>query len=748
MLARFVKDVWKHLLGRRAREASKGDSHRLENDLPRVSEPEAQRVESLHARSCASQSAGQVEAAIDSVGNALTADARAARYHNTCGNLKYARGDLEGAAGEYAEALRRDPGFPEALTNLGMISCERGEIDRGVLLFQRAIDADAKQFAPYHNLGNARQALGELDAAAECYRQALKIRPEAVESLYGLGTSLAALGRHESALTAFQRALEFKPDHADAQYRMGKVLFEMGSHGEAWTCLKRATHLRPDHYEAYNGLGIIELERGHLDEAAAALGRAIGLRPDYAEAHNNLGMVLLQLGRADEAIASFRRALLTTPDLLDAHSNLIHALSFSSATVVAEEQAERRRWHAQHVRPKQFRLAPHGNSPDPDRKLRIGYVSADFRYHAASGVFGLMLLHYDRSRYEVICYSNSQREDELTARFRSSAGAWRTIAGISDETVAEMMRADGIDILVDLSGHSAGNRLLVFARKPAPVQVNAWGYANGTGLEEMDYLFSDEIMLPPDSRRYFSEEVVYLPCVLSYLPRDDAPAVSPPPFIRNGYVTFGFFNNPSKLSDEALGMWAKLLVEMTDARILFKGKGLDVPGQQRERVARKLRDAGVADERMRFIGATAWHEHMSAHNQVDIVLDPFPCGGGMSTLEALWMGVPLVTLPGSITARYSLSILNAVRMSDWVARTPREYLDILKSKAGDRQRLMSLRSELRQRLARSVLADPDIYVRAAEAAFRDIWRRWCEGRRPPARDTLGVKSNPDAFGPG
>ena len=518
------------------------DTQRAQKALQRIVELEPHHAEALYQLGCIAQDTGQTDAALEWVAKAMAADPRAARFYNTYGNLKYAQKELDGAAKSYAEAIRIQPDFAEAYTNLGMVLCERGEIAEGVQLFNKAIEVDPRQYHAHHNLGNARQALGEFEAAVACYQRALEITPDAVETQYSLGASLQALGRFDAALAAYQRALELKPDHAETHYRLGNVLYEMDRFDDALACLNRAICLRRDFHEAYNGLGIVLLKQGNPDDAVPALNHAIALRPDFAEAHNNLGMALQRLGKFDNAIAAYRRALEAKPDFVEAHSNLICALGFDPHIDTAEEQAERRRWRARHVQSRRFGIRPHENTPDPDRRLRIGYVSADFQRHSAASGFGLMLLHYDRSQYEVACYSNSVREDDITARFRGSVGKWRTIFGMSDEAVADVIRADGIDILVDLPGHSAGNRLLVFARKPAPLQVTAWGHATGTGLEEMDYLFSDETTIPPQWRHYYSEKVLYLPCVISYMPQAEPPPLETLPAQRNGYVTFGFFN--------------------------------------------------------------------------------------------------------------------------------------------------------------------------------------------------------------
>jgi protein O-GlcNAc transferase len=715
------------------REAEVCDRHNdvkgAQKALYRALKLDPRHGEALYRMGQIAQRAGQTDAAIEWIAKAIAARPQAASFYNTYGNLKFEQGKNDEAEQSYLTAIALRPNLAEPYANLGMILCERGEFLEGVRLFRKAVGIDPQLYYAHHNLGNAHYALGEYVAAVASYRRALEINLGAFETQYSLGTSLQAMGNLDAAEAAYRRALELKPDHAETHYRLGNVLCEIGRLDDAYASLGRAVHLQPAMYKAYNGLGIVLLKQDKLEDAISTLNDAIALRPDYAVAHNNLGMALQRHGRPGDAIAAYRRALEAKPDFSEAHSNLIHALAFMPDMNIGEEQAERRRWWERHVQAQRFAAPRHDNTPDPDRRLRIGYVSADFGRHSAATAFGMMLLKHDRSLYEVTCYSNSAYEDDVTARFRGSVDRWRTIAGMSDASVAELIHSDGIDVLVDLSGHSAGNRLLVFARRTAPVQVTAWGHATGTGLREMDYLFSDETMIPPQSRRHFSEEIFYLPCAISYLPLAEPPPIEPLPAQRNGHVTVGFFNNYAKISDNALNLWGKLLAAVSDSRILLKAKELGFPGPQRQRVLGRLTEAGIAQERVRFVGGTSWYEHMAAHSEADIAIDPFPYGGGVSTFEALWMGVPVVTLKGTaVSHRASASILTAAGMADWVAETPQQYIEIVTSNMKQVQQLQALRTALRQRLLHSPLADSSIYVRAVELAYRDMWRKWCRGR--------------------
>jgi protein O-GlcNAc transferase len=342
----------------------------------------------------------------------------------------------------------------------------------------------------------------------------------------------------------------------------------------------------------------------------------------------------------------------------------------------------------------------------------------------------------DRGAVEVTCYSEVERPDEITAHFQAAADRWRLTLGMAPDAMADLIRRDGIDILVDLSAFTRGNRLLVFARKPAPIQVTAWGYATGTGLSTMDYFFADPVVVPPGEQRYFAEEVVYLPSVLAYTPFPDAP----PPLRADGPLTFGSFNRPSKLNDETLALWARVLAAVPGSRLLLKFGGMDDPALA-ARVRAVLARHDVAPERVELRGQTSTYDHVAAYGEVDIALDPVPHGGGVTTLEATWMGVPTLTLPGDrVSSRVTASVLTTLGLTSWIARSPDEYVALARRHAANPVALSVLRAGLRDRLAASPICDSVRYCRAVEAAYRAMWRRWCaqQTARPPRRLALGA----------
>lgn len=568
------------------------------------------------------------------------------------------------------------------------------------------------------------QAEGRLTEAEAVYRAMLEHAPPSAEVMHLLANNLLLQKRHAEAVALLERATVLRPGSAEAYHDLAVGLSALGRYDQAVACFNTALELKPDFFGALTSLGNALKAAGRLAEAEIAYRGALKLNPDFAEAEYNLGTLLHLLGSGAEAIARFEKALQINPEFVEAHSNLVMLRDYTAFGT--EPFEERARWNAQQVGRRGIApLAPEV-TVDPERKLRVGYVSADLRRHAAASCFGSMLLHYDRTLHEVTCYSNSAQVDDLTEQFRGSATNWRDISALPDEKVADMIRADRIDILVDLSGHSAGNRLLVFARKPAPVQLSAWGYPNGTGLEAMDYLLTDVVSIPPDRGPHFREQLIYLPCATGFLPPGESPSVDRVPAAAAGHITFGYFNNYVKMSDQALDLWAQLLGALPAAEMVFKGQAFTADARCRNRVLGRFADAGVAAQRVRFLGNTSQMGHMAALNEVDITLDPFPYAGGVSTLESLWMGVPVVTLNGAalVTRGTSAAILTCLGLTDWIADTPEQYLNCASQKSANIGELVALRQTLRERLRTSPIAVAEVYVRAVEQVYRQIWRRF------------------------
>jgi protein O-GlcNAc transferase len=554
-----------------------------------------------------------------------------------------------------------------------------------------------------------------------------------------LGAVLKQAGRAADALAPMRRAVALSPADPEGHLNLGKLLLALGHAEEAVHSLcASVTLLRKLSSADSNATALADALKcvgnalvmlGRLEEAEASYRGALDAKPNDPDACTNLGNVAKDLGRLEEAEACYRLALAMNPASATVHSNVIFVLDMRSSSTIAEQQAERERWYDAHGRRLAAWMPRHDNVPDPARRLRVGYVSADFCMRSPYFTFGPVVALHDPSSFEVTCYSDVVRPDMATARLRQAAQRWRDTAGMTDEALADQVREDGIDILVDLTSHMSGSRLLAFCRKPAPLQVTAWGYANGTGLRTMDYLLADSVVVKPEERRHFAEEVLDLPCFLCYEAPAHVPPVSPLPALAGRPLTFGCFNRVEKISDAALELWARILAELPQSRLLIKGRPLHSAGA-RARLCARLQAREIDLDRVSLLGDSSHYEHLRSHHNVDVMLDPLPHGGGMSTAEALWMGVPVVTLYGdAIPGRASASFLSVLAMEEWIGSTKEDYVRIAVEAARDLGRLTCLRQAIRPRMAQSVIGDVGRYAQIVESAYRTMWQRWC--RRAP-----------------
>jgi len=614
------------------------------------------------------------------------------------GNVYFGSGDWKNAEECYRRAIARNPYYAEALCNLGAVFEAQGNLKDAVTQYCSAVELNPSLLIGHQNLGFALLNLGQSDAAQESFHRVVALSPDHFGALQSLGTIAAMRNDFHCAEGMLRGALALQSNDVDTNNNLGNLL----------KLTKR------------------------FFEAEESYRRALTLKPDNASTHYNLGFLLMEdFGQINEAVASFRRALLIQPDYVDAHGKLLFALDLAPGVDLATLQQERSRWEAIHVAPLAALKRSHGNHPDPRRRLRIGYVSADFRTHSATVGFGAMLVKFDSANFDVVAYSNYREEDAMTHLLRQGVTTWRNIVDLSDEAVAKLIRNDEIDILVDLSGHSAGNRLLVFARKPAPLQVTAFGYPTGTGMRAMDALFADPVVVLSDERQFYAEEVRYLPCVIGAFFPGQFPEVNAMPALTSEGITFGSFNRLGKISQDALSAWAQILVDSPRSKIVLKAHQLD-DLTIREELLRRFTRAGVAPERVVFLGATSWRAHVAAFNQIDIALDPFPHGGGVTTLEGLMMGVPLVALRGrTIPGRGSASILTTLGLTDWVAESPEQYVELAVQKARHVPALAALRTRLREIFTSSIVGDSQAYVNVVEREYRQLWQEWCDFQLHP-----------------
>ncbi|MBF0445156.1 MAG: tetratricopeptide repeat protein, partial [Magnetococcales bacterium] len=524
------------------------------------------------------------------------------------------------------------------------------------------------------------------------------------------------------------KTIAINPDYAHAHYNIGVVFQEQSKFAKAVLSYEKAIAIKPDYAQAHNNLGAVLHMQGYIDKAIACFNTAISLKPDYAQAYYNLAFACQEQGQFNKAISCYQKALAINPDYVKAHSSLIFCLDLISDINTEQSKKEREKWAKQHAKPLQAFWTPFTNTPDPERKLRIGYVGADFNNHSAANIFGPMLLNHDPNKFQIYCYAGNEIEDEVTEQFKKVATKWCSTNKIDDVGLAQQIKTDGIDILVDLASHSQGNRLLTFARKPAPIQVTAWGYPHGTAMEAMDYLFADPIFIPKSERKKYTEKIVNLPNVIHLSSDIQFPEINPPPITQAGYVTFGAFNRLVKYNESVYRLWSEILHAIPTAKLLIKTSALDFEKSCKE-VQSNFKKYGILPKRLILKGKTSKQEHLESHNLVDILLDPFPHNGGMTTLESLRMGVPVLSCEKKSPCPTSASILHVLGLDEWRAKDEGEYVDKAVQFAQDVQLLKTLRKQLKGRFEKSVLGDSRLYVREVEVIYRQLWKKWCKKQK-------------------
>ena len=667
---------------------------------------------------------GQLAEAIAAYQTALALQPGHADARNNLGAALAALGQLDEAIVAYRAALASKPDFPEAHYNLGIALRDRGQLDEAITAYRRAIAIKPAFPEAHANLGAALASQSQLDEAITAYRRAIEIRPDFPEAYNNLGAALTARGALDEAIAACRQALALKPGFPEAHNNLGNALREQGQLDEAVAAYRRAVALKNIYPEAHTNLGGALAELGQPDEAIAAYHRALALNPGFPEAHHHLANALRDRGQLDEAIASYRHALALKPGQAGTHGNLIYTLHFHPGYHAGSISEERQRWNRQLSEPLQPWVLPHANDRSPHRRLRLGYVSPDFRDHVVGRNLLPLFHRHDRQSFEIFCYSGVVRPDGLTEAFRRRADHWRSTVGLADPALAEMIRRDGIDILVDLSQHMMGNRLPVFARGPAPVQVSFAGYPEATGLEAIAHRISDRHLEAgaPDAGAAAAEHLHLIESFWCYDPCGDDVEVNALPARESGQITFGCLNSFCKVNEPALKLWAQALGKTADSRLILLSRA----GSHRQRTLELLAREGVERRRVEFVDFRPRREYLGIYHRLDIALDTFPYNGHTTSLDALWMGVPVVSLAGQTpVSRAGLSQLSNLGLPELIAHSEEDYVRIAVALAGDLPRLAALRATLRARLQASPLMDAPRFARQVEQAYREMWRAWC-----------------------
>jgi predicted O-linked N-acetylglucosamine transferase (SPINDLY family) len=635
-------------------------------------------------------------------------------------------GRLAEAEALYRQILAVDPDQPHALHLLGVLASQVGQPGAAIELIGRAI-AVAPAMSEFHgNLGRVLWRNGRPAEAIEALGRVAALRPEDAAAHHDLGIALYQVGRLDEAISAFGRAIALQPDMVGAHANLGNALKAQGRLDEAIAAYNHAIALRPVVAELHSNLGLAFWQGGRLDEAVIAFNRAIALRPELAEAHGNLGNVYRDQGRHDEALSCFRKAIDLDPECVLTASNLLVTLHYHPDHDAQALLNAHHAWARRFAGPLAAQIRPHDNDRTPDRRLKVGLISPDLRAHPVGRSLLPWFAARDRGQIEIVCYSDVRCADAITRQLQALADRWHQTAGLSDAHLAEQIRSDRIDILVDPTLHTADNRMLVFARKPAPIQLTMLGPPTTTGLDTMDYRLTDPFLDPPGATEDdYTERSIRLPhCFWSYLPPDEneAPPVGALPARENGFVTFGCLNQFAKVSAPALELWIRILQVVPTARLLIQAH----PGGYLDPVRTCLERGGITGDRVIFAANLPRHQYFQRYSMLDLSLDPFPYGGHTSTLDSLWMGVPVITLAGrTAMGRGCVSLLSNAGLPEFIARTPEEYVDLAVRWAGDLTALAALRATLRERLLASPMLDGRRFAADVEAIFRQVWAAWC-----------------------
>ena len=543
------------------------------------------------------------------------------------------------------------------------------------------------------------------------------------------GIAFYQQGNLDEAIVHFHKAVQLNPNYPDAYHHLGVALQGNKQLAEAVASYQKALQLNPNYVDAYLHCGDVYRVVGQLDKAVSCFQKALQLRPDSAIAYNILGLTIQEQGRIEEAEKYFRRALQLKPDLFVCHSNLLFLLNYHSRYDAEGIFREHLNFAKRFEKQLSSAISSHENDKSPGRRLRIGYISPDFRRHSVAFFIEPVLAAHNRAEFQIFCYSDVLVPDHITRRIQACTDQWRSVIGVSDEQVAALIHSDEIDILVDLTGHTGYNRMLLFARKPAPVQVTRIGYPATTGLSSMDYKIVDGFTDPPGiSERYYTEKLIRMPeCFLCYLPKKESPAIGNLPAGASGCLTFGSFNNFKKMSPEVFRVWADILKTIPESRLVMKNNSFSDHTACHYAINMFTKE-GVSDQRIELL---PWIpnqvHHLEVYNYIDVALDTFPYNGTTTTCEAFWMGVPVISLAGDTHAsRVGASLLSNIGVPELIACTRNDYVEIAVDLARDINRLNLYRSNLRNMMKHSPLTDSERFTASLERSFRQMWNFWCK----------------------
>jgi predicted O-linked N-acetylglucosamine transferase (SPINDLY family) len=681
---------------------------------------------------------GKLNLAVKLIGKAAVVNPAQPRYRTDLGLLLIKQGKLTEAVPHFEAAAALDPGNVAAHCDLALALRSQNRFEEAAACCRRALALDPENREAHNTLGLALQALGRIEEAVGSFRRAIRSDPSCAEAHNNLGVVLSGRGEPQQASECFRRAIELKPDFVGARNNLGNSLRAEGKPDQAIACFLEALALSSENPLTLNNLGIAYRAKGMIEQARASFKRALAVQPDSPLTHHNLGLTYMASGEPQVALECFRAALRLNPDYAAARSSLLFCMNYVASAGLESIYSQHVSFGKRFEEPLKRAWRPHTKLAEPTRRLRVGYVSGDFREHAMAPSIEAVLARHNRNEFEIYCYPTNHLQDEVTGRMRACVDHWYELADLDDDRAAERIRADRIDILVDLSGHTADNRLLVFARKPAPVQVSWLGYMMTTGLSAIDYRISDGCADPPGTTETLHTETLWrLPSVTVFQPPENSPPVDSLPLSTVGQFTFGCLNNPAKLGSDVVETWARILTALPDSRLLLGNAG---DPAIRNRLVRAFAEHGVSESRLGFQPKLPLAEYLRLHHRIDLGLDPFPYNGGATSCYSLWMGVPFVALSGDrYMARMGVSLLTNVGLGSLVAEKPDEYVALACKLASDPINLAAIRASLRERMANSI-ADGARFTRNLESAYREMWRRWC--RKVSTSSGMGFGDQP------
>ncbi|OBV40948.1 tetratricopeptide repeat protein [Janthinobacterium psychrotolerans] len=688
------------------------------------------------------------EPAMQSYAAALAIDAGNAMAHGGLGNVLFRLDRNAQAAASYRAATALPAAIAAHYHGLGRSLHALGETAEAEIAYRQAIALDATVAAPMLHYADLLRETRRQESAIAIYQAALLLEPHNIDALNNLGMALQDNGQLEQALATFRQVALLTPDNPITHSNIAATLNAMGQREAALQSCRRAVKLGPKSTAAHVNLGTCLMEMGRLSEAVSSFETVVKLDPLQRRAHVNISAALARLGRVEQAIAHARQALKINPDWDELHSNLLFYLTHSPDIDAAALFAEHLRYAEHFEAPLRASWPLHTNTREPERRLRIGFVSADLYNHAVAHFITPILEHLALSpRLEIVIYANSFHIDPISRHLHGLAGIWRQVEKLTHAELAQLITSDAIDILIDLSGHTGFNRLPTFARKPAPLQLTWIGYPGTTGLQAMDYFLTDRYYSPPgvlDDQ--FTEKLIRLPACAPFLPSPAAPEISAAPSISNGHITFGSFNRASKLSREVIARWSALLRAAPETKMLLAA----MPNKQAsDRLRSWFAREGIAADRLTFHGYTSIDEYLALHSQVDLCLDTYPYTSGTTGFHALWMGVPTLTMPGpTLPGFVSAAILSHAGLADFIADGEQDFLAKGLAHASDPGRLASMRLEMRERMNLAASGQPAEIAVGLEVALRHIWQRWCAGAIPVSFEARsnGIVAQPQEEG--